>query len=326
MDSASALPEISIVVPCFNEGLSLLELRERIMKVFQRSQQYEIIFVDDGSSDETRTILSGLRDANIRYIRLRRNFGKSAALSVGFREARGRVIVTLDSDLQDQPEEIPALLGKMDQEGLDLVSGWKQQRQDSLGKTLFSRIFNWVTARLTGIRIHDFNCGLKAYRREVIEEIKVQGEMHRYIPVLASYRGFRVGEVAVSHAPRKYGQSKYGAGRLLGGFFDLMTVIMLTRYNRKPLHAFGVMGVVLATVGVGIETYLAIRWFQGQWIANRPAFMLGVLLTIIGVQFIFFGLLAEMIAYSSQREEDYGARAISPRAEYLAEGIHRLSR
>lgn len=325
MGNAAGL-EISIIIPCFNEALSLLELRARIMEVFERGQQYEIIFVDDGSTDQTDSILARLRDPNVRCIRLRRNFGKSAALSVGFREARGRIIVTIDSDLQDQPEEIPTLLRAMEREGWDLVSGWKQRRQDSVAKTLLSRIFNWVTAKLTGIRIHDFNCGLKAYRREVIEEIKVQGEMHRYIPVLASYRGFRVGEVPVSHAPRKYGQSKYGAGRLLGGFFDLLTVIMLTRYNRKPLHAFGVLGVALATVGLSIEAYLALRWFQGQWIANRPAFILGVLLTIIGVQFIFFGLLAEMIAYSSQREEDYGARVITPKAEYISEGIHRLTR
>lgn len=326
MNNTAALPEISVVIPCFNEALSLLELRERIMRVFDGAQQYEIIFVDDGSADETNTILSGLRDPNVRCIRLRRNFGKSAALSVGFREARGRIIVTIDADLQDQPEEIPTLLRQMERDGLDLVSGWKQPRHDAFNKTLASRIFNWVTAKLTGIRIHDFNCGLKAYRREVIEEIKVQGEMHRYIPVMASYRGFRVGEVGVSHAPRKYGVSKYGAGRFLGGFFDLLTVIMLTRYNRKPLHAFGVLGVVLATVGIGIETYLGIGWFHGEWINNRPLFTFGILLTIIGVQFIFFGLLAEMIAYSSQREEDYGARVITAKTEYLPEGIHRLTR
>ncbi|MBI4454423.1 MAG: glycosyltransferase [Acidobacteria bacterium] len=326
MNQAKGLCDISIIVPCFNEAPSLLELRKRIMKVFEGGPQYEIIFVDDGSSDETYSVLGRLRDPNVRSIRLRRNFGKSAALSVGFKEASGRVIVTVDADLQDQPEEIPALLRAMDEEGWDLVSGWKRQRRDSIAKTLPSRIFNWTTAKLTGIQIHDFNCGLKAYRREVIEEIKVQGEMHRYIPVLASYRGFCVGEIPVSHAPRKYGRSKYGVGRLLGGFFDLLTVIMLTRYNRKPLHAFGVLGIMLATIGVSIETYLAAGWFFGQWIAGRPAFQLGILLTIIGVQFIFFGLLAEMIAYSSQKEEDYGARVIAPRAEYISQEIHHLSR
>lgn len=326
MNKATAFPEISIVVPCFNEAPSLVELKTRIMEVLEGGAQYEIIFVDDGSTDETRAILSGFNESKVRCIQLRRNFGKAAALSVGFRQARGRVIVTLDSDLQDQPEEIPALLQAMSEKGWDLVSGWKQQRQDSVSKTWPSLIFNWVTARLTGIRIHDFNCGLKAYRSEVIEEIKVQGEMHRYIPVLASYRGFCVGEVPVSHAPRRHGQSKYGAGRLLGGFFDLLTVIMLTRYNRKPLHAFGVLGLVLATFGIGIETYLAAGWFMGQWIAGRPAFQLGILLTIIGVQFIFFGLLAEMIAYASQKEEDYGARPIAPRAESRPKEAPLLSR
>ena len=326
MNKTVGLPEISIIVPCFNEALSLPELYERIMKVFERGPQYEIIFVDDGSSDGTHSVLAGMSDPAVRCIRLRRNFGKAAALSVGFREARGRFIVTIDADLQDQPEEIPALLDSMKQEEWDLVSGWKRRRRDSIDKTWPSRIFNRVTAALTGIRIHDFNCGLKAYRREVIEEIKVQGEMHRYIPVLASYRGFRVGEVPVSHAPRKYGHSKYGAGRFFGGFFDLLTVIMLTRYNHRPLHAFGVLGLLLASTGLSIETYLAGGWFFGQWIAGRPAFQLGILLTIIGVQFIFFGLLAEMIAYSSRKEEDYGARLIAPKGEYVSEEIHQLRR
>ncbi|MBI2820631.1 MAG: glycosyltransferase [Acidobacteria bacterium] len=326
MDEAPAVPEISVVVPCFNEAPSLLELQGRIMKVLERGPQHEIIFVDDGSTDETHSILAGLRDPRVRCVRLRRNFGKAAALSVGFKHARGKIIVTLDSDLQDQPEEIPALLDAMERHGWALVSGWKRRRQDAIAKTMLSRIFNWVTSVLTGIRIHDFNCGLKAYRREVIDEIKVQGEMHRYIPVLASYRGFSVGEVPVSHAPRRYGHSKYGASRLLGGFFDLLTVIMLTRYNRKPLHAFGVLGLLLASTGVAIETYLAIGWFFGRWIAGRPAFQLGILLTIIGVQFIFFGLLAEMIAYSSQREENYGAELVSPRAQYPSKEVRQLTR
>jgi len=315
-------PEISIVVPCYNEARSLTELRERIQKVLEPASRYELVFVDDGSTDDTRTILTSFAGSNIRYVRLRRNFGKSAALSVGFREARGKIIVTIDSDLQDQPEEIPRLLDTMERENLDLVSGWKKDRKDPLSRTLPSLIFNWVTAKLTGIRIHDFNCGLKAYRREVIEEVKVQGEMHRYIPVLASYRGFRVGEMAVSHAARKYGRSHYGAGRFLGGFFDLLTVIMLTRYNRKPLHAFGVLGVLLATIGVSMETYLSIGWFRGLWwLSQRPAFLLGILLIIIGIQFIFFGLLAEMIAYSSHKEEDYGAKAVAVRMEFPPEEV-----
>ena len=196
------------------------------------------------------------------------------------------------------------------EQGYDLVSGWKVKRQDPWRKRAASRIFNFVTALLTGVPLHDLNCGLKAYRREVIRELKVYGEMHRFIPVLASYRGFRIGEVPVDHAPRAYGRSKYGAGRFLGGFFDLLTVIMLTRYNSKPLHVFGILGVVLLLAGFSIQAYLTVGWFQGRWIEDRPLFMLGILLLIMGVQFIFFGLLAEMIAYSSRREGDYSVREV----------------
>jgi hypothetical protein len=215
----------------------------------------------------------------------------------------------MDADLQDLPGEVHKLLARLDQ-GCDLVSGWKHRRKDSWSKRLASKIFNLMTSMLTGVPLHDINCGLKAYRRSVIEEIKVYGEMHRYIPVLASYRGFRVDEVPVAHAARRFGQSKYGAGRLLGGFFDLLTVIMLTRYNSKPLHIFGVLGVTSLTVGMLIEAYLTVGWLFDQWIEDRPAFMLGILLVIIGVQFIFFGLLAEMIAYSSRREDHFSVEDV----------------
>ena len=215
----------------------------------------------------------------------------------------------MDADLQDRPREVGKLLDRLEQ-GYDLVSGWKVKRQDPWRKRAASRIFNFVTALLTGVPLHDLNCGLKAYRREVIRELKVYGEMHRFIPVLASYRGFRIGEVPVDHAPRAYGRSKYGAGRFLGGFFDLLTVIMLTRYNSKPLHVFGILGVVLLLAGFSIQAYLTVGWFQGRWIEDRPLFMLGILLLIMGVQFIFFGLLAEMIAYSSRREGDYSVREV----------------
>ena len=301
------MKSLSVIIPLYNEKESLSELHVELTAMLdQISTDAEIIFVDDGSSDGSFRALCELQegDPRIRIIRFRRNFGKSAALSAGFQEAAGDVIVTLDADLQDSPAEVPKLLAELE-DGMDLVSGWKRIRRDSATRRLASRVFNRVTALLTGVPLHDINCGLKAYRREVIEQIQVYGEMHRYIPVLASYRGFAVGEVAVQHRPRRYGRSKYGAARLLGGFFDLLTVIILTRYNSKPLHAFGIFGILLMAVGLGIEAYLSVGWFFGRWIGDRPAFMLGVLLLIIGVQFLFFGLLAEMIAYSSRQADDY---------------------
>lgn len=301
-----------MVIPLFNEEESLPELHQGIVhELSSRSGGLEIIFVDDGSTDGSFSTLRRLqkRDSRIRIIRFRRNFGKSAALAAGFQHARGEVVVTMDADLQDRPREVGKLLDHLEQ-GYDLVSGWKVERRDPWRKRAASRIFNFVTALLTGVPLHDLNCGLKAYRREVIREVKVYGEMHRFIPVLASYRGFRIGEVPVDHAPRAYGHSKFGAGRFLGGFFDLLTVIMLTRYNSKPLHVFGILGVVLLLAGFSIQAYLTVGWFQGHWIGDRPLFMLGTLLLIMGVQFIFFGLLAEMIAYSSRREGDYSVREV----------------
>ena len=304
------MKSISVIIPLYNEKDSLTELyRGVVQELFSHSSDFEIIFVDDGSTDGSFEVLKELqgKDRRIKIIRFRRNFGKSSALSAGFRVAEGEVIVTMDADLQDRPSEMLKLLARLE-EGWDLVSGWKRQRKDPWGKRLASRVFNRLTAFLTGVRLHDINCGFKAYRRKVIEEVKVYGEMHRYIPVLASYRGFRVDEVPIEHRARPHGKSKYGAGRLWGGFFDLLTVVMLTRYNSKPLHVFGVLGVFLLLIGSLIEAYLAVGWFFGRWIEDRPAFMLGILLLIIGVQFIFFGLLAEMIAYSSRREDDYSIR------------------
>ena len=301
-----------MVIPLFNEEESLSELYQGIVEeLSSRSGDLEILFVDDGSTDGSFSTLKRLqeRDSRIRIIRFRRNFGKSAALAAGFQRARGEVVVTMDADLQDRPQEVGKLLDHLEQ-GFDLVSGWKVKRRDPWRKRAASRVFNFVTAFLTGVPLHDLNCGLKAYRREVIREVKVYGEMHRFIPVLASYRGFRIGEIPVDHAPRAYGRSKYGASRFLGGFFDLLTVIMLTRYNSKPLHVFGILGVVLLLAGFSIQAYLTAGWLQGRWIEDRPLFMLGILLLIMGVQFIFFGLLAEMIAYSSRREGDYSVREV----------------
>lgn len=303
---------LSVIVPLYNERDSLPELYRLVAVELEKLDvRAELLFVDDGSTDDSIEVLKELqrRDSRIRILRFRRNFGKSAALSAGFLHARGEVLVTMDADLQDQPKELPKLLAKLD-DGFDLVSGWKQVRHDPIGKRWPSLLFNWVTARLTGVPLHDMNCGFKVYRREVVEEVRVYGEMHRYIPVLASYRGFAVGEVPVEHRPREHGVSKFGAGRMVGGFFDLLTVIMLTRYNRKPLHAFGVAGATLFMAGLAIELYLTVGWFLGRWIEDRPAFMLGILLLILGIQFVFFGLLAEMIAYSARREDDYSIREV----------------
>ena len=268
-----------------------------------------MIFVDDGSRDGSDEILYGIlrKGDRVRVIRLRRNFGKSAALCAGFEKAEGDIVVTMDADLQDRPEEIHSLIDRL-REGNDLVSGWKKVRRDPFTKRFASWVFNRVTNLLTGVPLHDMNCGFKAYRREVIEEITVYGEMHRYIPVLASYKGFRIDEIPVEHDKRKHGRTKFGMERYVGGFFDLLTVIMLTRYNRKPLHIFGVIGVGMIALGIAIEAYLTVGWFYGRWIEDRPAFMLGILLLIVGVQCMSFGLVAEMVAWATRREQDFSIR------------------
>lgn len=306
------MKSISVIVPLYNEKDSLQLLHAGIDEALKRlDAEAEVLYVDDGSRDGSAEILEEIQssDPRVRIVRFRRNFGKSAALSAGFRYAVGEVLVTLDADLQDEPSEMHKLIEKLET-GADLVSGWKKERKDPLSKRLPSKIFNFVTSFLTGVPLHDMNCGFKVYRRQVVEEIKVYGEMHRYIPVLASYRGFLVAEVPVVHNKRKFGVSKFGASRLVGGFFDLLTVIMLTRYNKKPLHVFGIFGITLWTIGLGIEAYLTVGWFYGRWIQDRPAFMLGILLLIIGLQFVLFGLLAEMIAYSAKREDDYSIKEV----------------
>ena len=299
---------ISVVVSLYNERPALDELCRRLTAVLSGlAQPWEIIFVDDGSTDGSIEKLRGFRsvDASVRYLRFRRNFGKSAALSAGFRAARYDIIATLDGDLQDIPEELPLLLNQLD-EGYDLVSGWRYHRRDKLSRRMGSKFYNWVTSLLTGVRLHDINCGFKCYRREVLDEVMVYGERHRYIPVLASYRGFRLGEVKIEHAPREYGSSRYGMERVLGGFFSLLTVILMTRYTNKPLHFFGLMGLLLAGIGTAIDLYLiTLRVLFNEWLSNRPLLIIGTFLAIVGVQLILFGLLAEMIAFSYRREGDY---------------------
>ena len=299
--------KISVIIPLLDESKNLRELHKRIVATMEKlDEPYEIIFVDDGSLDDSYAVLKDIHRQNsrVKVIKFLRNYGKSSALSAGFSAARGEVIVTMDADLQDMPEEIPKLLARMER-GYDLVSGWRFKRADGFFKRISSRLFNRLTSFFTGIRIHDFNCCLKCYRRSIIEHLTVYGEMHRYIPVMASWRGFRISEVKVRHARRKHGRTKYNMTHYMGGFLDLLTVIMLTRYTRKPLHLFGFLGAALVLIGLVINAYLTVGWFMGRWIGDRPIFMLGILMIIIGIQFIFFGLMAEMIAYSSEKEEEH---------------------
>lgn len=303
---------LSVVVPLFNEAESLPHLYLALDAALALNPEgSELIFVDDGSTDGSFEVLKALRskDERVKIIQLRGNRGKAAALAIGFRQAQGEIIVTLDADLQDDPKEIPRFLAKLE-EGYDLVSGWKARRQDPWTRRALSAIFNRVTAFMTGLRIHDFNCGFKAYRRAVINELRLHGELHRFIPALANWRGFRVAEIEVEHHPRQYGRSKYGMERIPRGFFDLLTVIMLTHYTAKPLHLFGLLGVFLGLAGFGIIGYLSVGWFLGTWIGARPLFLIGAVLLIAGIQLVSFGLMAEMIVYSSAARADPPIRTI----------------
>lgn len=304
--------DISVVIPVLNEQDSIVSLSDKIVAVLVATErQFEVVFVDDGSSDATAARVKEIhqRDSRIKLVRLRRNFGKAAALSAGFDHAQGGILITMDGDLQDDPEEIPRFLEALEQGGYDLVSGWKRNRQDPAGKRYPSRLFNWVTRRMARVELHDFNCGFKAYRREVADEVAIYGELHRYIPVLASRRGFAVGEIEVRHHPRRHGSSKYGWDRLYKGFLDLLTVLFITRYTRRPLHLFGLVGLMALMMGVGINAYLAWRWFEGEWLSNRPLLLLGVLLMILGIQMVTTGLIAEMISANSFRStESYSVR------------------
>lgn len=288
---------ISVVIPLYNEESSLTELTERIMTSLN-GRSFEIIFIDDGSTDRSwETILAiGERYDEVRGIRFRRNYGKSDAMQAGFSKAKGRYLVTLDADLQDDPNEIPELI-RMLEEGYDLVSGWKKVRHDPLSKTVPSRFFNAVTRFTTGIHLHDFNCGLKAYRREVTDSIYLYGEMHRYVPLLAKWRGFdRITEKEVKHHPRKYGKTKFGISRFLNGFLDLITLLFVSRYMQRPMHFFGSFGVLFLIAGGAISAYLSyLKIFMGQSLANRPLLFLGILLILLGVQFFSIGFLGEMI-------------------------------
>jgi glycosyltransferase involved in cell wall biosynthesis len=304
-------PDLSVVIPLYNEEDSLRELHQQIHSAMGRlNMRYEILFVDDGSTDRSFQVLRNLKrlDRHIKIVRFRRNYGKSAALSVGFEKAAGNVVVTLDADLQDDPDEIVALKRKLD-EGFDLVSGWKKRRRDPITKTIPSLFFNFVTRILTGIRIHDFNCGLKAYRRDVVKTVKIYGELHRYIPVLAHWEGFKIGEIPVQHRSRKYGKSKFGVGRFWKGFLDLITALFTTRYFQRPLHLFGFWGILAVFAGLIIDGWLAVEWYMKQTsLGNRPLFLGGILLIIVGMQFVSIGLLGEMISKSRKGDEGYSIK------------------
>lgn len=304
-DSAGGAPSIrsiSVVVPVFNEEGNLAELHRRLTTVLKSvGLPYEIVVVDDGSSDQTWEVVRGLHAADRRMLALRhrRNFGKAQALANGFAVARGDVVVTMDGDLQDDPDELPRFLAKLE-EGYDLVSGWKQRRQDPLGKTVPSKLFNWVVRRVSGVPLHDFNCGFKAYRREVTSAIRLYGELHRFTPVLANAEGFRIAELPVHHHPRTWGRSKYGYKRLVKGFLDLITVVFLTNYRQRPMHLFGIPGLLTLCLGVVIGLYLTFeRLVLGESIGTRPLLLLAVLLVVIGTQFFGLGLLGELLAHGS---------------------------
>lgn len=297
--------DVSVIVPLRNEEQNLERLHRELNEVLQGlGRSHEIVFVNDGSTDGSGAVLEELAgsDAAVTLIHLRRNFGKAVALSVGFKEARGEIVITMDGDLQDNPVEIPRFIAGIES-GYDLVSGWKRKRQDPLSKTLPSKLFNAVVSVATGLKLHDFNCGFKAYSRDLVDRLRIYGELHRYIPALAYGDGFRVTEITVDHRPRRYGRSKYGWERYVRGLLDLLTVLFIIRYTRKPLHFFGSIGLALMLLGLGVNTYLAVLWFMGNPIGHRPLLTLGVLLMVLGVQFISTGLVGEMITRTQRYDE-----------------------
>ena len=312
---------ISVVVPVRDEEHTVAALHEQLVTALAgRGEPWEVVFVDDGSRDGTHAALVRLHDRtdNVRVVRLRRNAGKAAALDAGLREADGEIVVTIDGDLRDDPAEIPRLLAKLD-EGFDLVTGWKTRRNDPAARRVLSRVFNTVTGWVSGLRLHDMNCGLKAFRAEVARELDLYGELHRFIPVLAHDLGFRVTEIAVNHRPREHGRSRYGMERYLRGFLDLLTVTFMSRYRHRPLHLFGGLGILLSAIGGAILVYLTIVKLTGEAIGRRPLLLLGVLLVVVGIQFLSLGLLSELVT-SQHRER---MRALDDRASRLVDEILR---
>lgn len=313
---------LSVVIPLLNEAESLPELTSWINRVMQEHKlSYEIILVDDGSHDDSWNVIGKLSQENpqIKGIKFRRNYGKAAALNVGFEAASGEVIITMDADLQDSPEEIPELYRLITEEKYDLVSGWKKKRYDPITKTIPTRFFNFWTRRMSGIKLHDFNCGLKAYRNSVVKSIEVYGEMHRYIPVIAKWAGFtKIGEKVVQHQKRKYGKTKYGMDRFLKGYLDLMTISFVSKFGKRPMHFFGLWGTLIFLAGFGIAGYLAYEriFFEGYKMTERPLFYFGMLAMILGTQLFVAGFLGELISRSSHDRNQY---LVETRCNLLAE-------
>jgi dolichol-phosphate mannosyltransferase len=308
--------KLTAVIPVLDEQESLQGLYEELTAVMSPGgTSYEIIFVDDGSSDESWDVISEITagDDRVRGIRFRRNFGKAAALHAGFRVARGDIVFTLDADLQDDPAEIPRFIEKIESGHVDVVSGWKRIRHDPWHKVLPSRVFNWLVSRLTGVKLHDHNCGFKCYRRDVVQELRLYGELHRFIPVLAASRGWLIGEIEVNHRPRQYGKSKYGVGRIAKGFLDLITVYLLTGFRQRPQHLLGMLGLLCFGVGMAALVFLTgwrILSHQVDWVGlpisltEKASFFYAILLVLFGGQLISMGILAEMLTANTSRPED----------------------
>ncbi|MBS4057550.1 MAG: glycosyltransferase family 2 protein [Bacteroidales bacterium] len=305
--------DLSIVVPLYNEAESLPELTQWVTKVCDENKlSYEIILIDDGSIDTSWDVVVGLaaKNKHIKALKFRRNYGKSAALNEGFKLAEGDVVITMDADLQDSPDEIPALYQMVMKEGFDLVSGWKKKRNDPLNKTLPSKLFNLTTRKISKIKLHDFNCGLKAYKHELVKNIEIHGEMHRYIPVIARWNGYsRIGEKVVQHYERKYGKTKYGFSRFIKGYLDLLSISFVSKFGKRPMHLFGALGTLLFTAGFVIAGYLAYAKFfmDGYKMTERPLFYFGMLAMILGTQLFMTGFLAELVSANGRdRQGGYG--------------------
>ena len=308
--------DISIIIPLFNEEESLPELCSWIEKVMNKNNySYEVLLIDDGSKDKSWSVIENIssKNSNIKGIKFRRNYGKSAALNIGFQKAIGNVVITMDADLQDSPDEIPALYNKIMKEGYDLVSGWKQKRYDPLSKTIPTKLFNWAARKASGIYLHDFNCGLKSYKNNVVKSVEVHGEMHRYIPVLAKWAGFeKITEQVVEHQSRKYGETKFGLERFVNGFLDLLTITFVTRFGKKPMHFFGVVGTIMFILGFSIFGFIVIEKLNAiinnvaaKNIADMSIFYIALTSMIIGVQLFLAGFISEMISRSSNDRNNY---------------------
>ena len=305
--------DISVIVPLYNEDESLKELNDWILRVMKSNHfSFEILYIDDGSNDNSWQVVTDLSNENdnIKGIRFRRNYGKSAALNEGFKVANGDVVITMDADLQDSPDEIPELFRMLKEEGFDIVSGWKKKRHDPITKTIPSKLYNWTTRKLSGIKLHDMNCGLKAYKNEVVKNIEVYGEMHRYIPVIAKWEGYRnIGEKVVQHQKRKYGVTKFGIDRFIKGYLDLLSIVFVSKFGQRPMHFFGTFGSLIFFIGFVIASYLAYtKFFMAEsytMMTDRPLFYFGLLAMLLGSQLFLTGFLADMISRGINSNREY---------------------